>query len=283
MKYIPTTVAANDRGPAKRATIGGEVELWATAKLAEKIGELECLANAGAGGGTWTADPTHTLADTPKDLAIKVDGELTAETAAVVTVVGIGADDILLSGTATLQPPAWVKNQSFDFAEGNAWDITASRVVGGPGSAEVKFKSISAVSITNAKRGSKLSIYSLPEHADWQFIEMVNSVAPAIGIQPAIAIPDRLNGTAEVKRGRSEEKRVSVNANHKSAADGLMRFNGRDACFMAIIRKGGKIMVERNVFVNGVMAANPDFGEGNTVATQAAEGLIADAFMFVAQ
>jgi hypothetical protein len=65
------------------------------------------------------------LSANPSDLQMVSSDGFKADAAAVFTIVGVGDDSVLLSGTATFAPPTWVKNPNFDFEKGIAFDIDA--------------------------------------------------------------------------------------------------------------------------------------------------------------
>lgn len=275
MKYTPTTIATNDIGVVRKHSLGGEKKLWMTRVLAAKVGSIEV---AGDGSGVYTADAVTTLPGSGADLVVKVDGEvrsLDGTNPVILTIVGTDQASALLSGTATFSPPGWVPNKTNDFTEGFALDITTNGV-------NKKWKTITAITIPNAKKGSNVSLFTMPDTTDWQYIDMVESVDPHVGISPGVSIPDGLDGTAEVVRGRSEENKIAINALYRSVADGIQRFGGADCCVRMDIFKAGKILAERHIFANAILSANSTFPDGSETAKQAGEGIFSDALLFVA-
>jgi hypothetical protein len=276
MQYTPPTIdtSANsgDLDVARKHQLGGEKKLFVAAVQCRKMGELELV---GDGSGIFTPDPVFTPPTAGADLQVKVKRQLLSGSAAVMTVIGVGDNNQPLTGTATFAPPSWVINKTFNFGESMAVDVV-------PAQAGRLFKSITSVSITNAKKGSFLQIFTMPVATDWQYVEKVESVNPNIGTSPGVSIPDRLEGTSEVVRGRSNEKTVSVQALHRSVADGLQRFAGQSCCLRVDVEKAGRLVTERTILANCILQCNPDFPDGSETSKQAAEGMFEEAFMFPA-
>lgn len=257
---------------AAKHKLGGEKKLWASRVPAVQLGTVYL---AGDGSGVWTADPIATLDTNGNDLVAKVDTELKSATAALLTVVGTDQNGALLSGTATFSPPSWSRNKFFDFQEGYALDIT-------PNGTGLRFKTITAVAVANAKMGSRLNLFKMPDVSDWQYIEKVDSVEANVGISPGVPIPDGLDGASEVTRGRSNVPSVSIKGLHRSAADGMIRFAGSQGCLRMEVWAQGKLAVERHVFANVIFEANENFGDGSNLAEQGVSGMYEDVFFFVA-
>lgn len=277
-RYLPGTIATADKAVAVLHSVGGEKKLWATRVPAVERGSIFLAANA---SGVWTPDAIFGgLPTTGVDLQVKVDGDLQASAAAVLTVIGTDTSDLPLTGTATLSPPSWVRNNAdFNFPEGIAFDVVPNIT----GSTQ-KYKTILAngIAITNAQKWSRLKIFSLPVDTDWQYIEKVETVRPNIGIQPPHAIPDGLDGAAQVTKGRSEPGNVSISALHRSVVDGLQRYAGVNCCLKLEVWRQGNVLVERHVFANCILGVNPDFPDGSEDAKQAGDGMMQDFFAFVA-
>lgn len=275
MKYTPDQIATADLSLAVKHSVGGEKRLYATRDTGVLIGEI---LQTGDGSGVWTPDAVgrNVLAAAASDLVIVVENECKADAAPVITLGVTFEDNTSGTITVTLSPPAWVKNDGFDFQHGLAKDFTAS-------SASKKVKAVNAlITSSNAKKWSAFQVWALPDTTNFKYIDCVENVDPNIGIRPGVSIPDGLNGTAEVVTGRSEESTLEIRGLHRSAADGLNRFGGYESTLRMELYKGGRILVERHVFANCILAAKPVFPDGSERSTTTANGRLGKYFAFFA-
>lgn len=275
MQYSPNQISDSaDIAIARNHSIGGQKKLWASKEPVREVGELFF---AGDGSGVWTPDPITQLPSTGADLQLKVREELdvTGSSPAVITVVGTDQNDAALTGTATLSAPGWVLNKGNDFSEGAAYDVVTP--------AGKRFKTITSVSGTQAKKWSKLALFQLPSDTSWQYIDMVESIDPKIGTRPGHAIPDGLDGSKEVVAARSPVASISISAMHRSVADGLQRFAGRSCSLRWELWKDGKILAERHIAGGCILSVDPSFPDGDGEVKQVAEGMMQEYFGFHAK
>ncbi len=271
MLYTPGTIATADKPIARKHSVGGEKRLYITR---DPVNDLGTLLLAGDGSGVWTADAINTPPTAGSDLQAVVETWVESDTAAVLTVVGTKSGGGSITGTATLNPPGWAVNNSYDFQPGAAWDLTVA--------AADTYATITSVSITNAKKWSSLKLFQLPATTNYKYVDTVENVTPRIGNSPGHPIPDLLDGSAEVTLGRSDPSELRITAKHRSIVDGLARYAGRPCTLRLEVWKQGRVLVERHVFGNAILQVNPEFGDGSDDVKQAAEGIFEQYFGFYA-
>jgi len=273
MLYEPDDIATVDVPIARKPTIGGEKKLWISDEPVIEVGEIAWVTD---GSGVYTADQINTIPATGYDLQLKVDGELQSDTSVVVTIVGTDQDDAAVTGTATLSYPKWSSNKTYDYVEGISCDVV-------PTVSTQKFKTISSISVSGGKKWGKVKLFNLPTAASWQYVDFIRSVEPTIGTYPAHPVPDGLDGAKDVTRGRSDPSGVRVTCNNRGMVDGIQRYAGRQICIRQEIKKQGKVLTERHVFGNVIIAADSNFPDGDEESMQTAAGMMEDAFLFFAK
>lgn len=273
MQYTPDAIVTADLAIARKHMIGAEKRLLAHDGALLDMGSVLLT---GDGSGIWTPDGINLTGENSTDLATAGDlvavvkNELRADAACVLTLNVTFNDDSTGTASVTFTPPSWGLNKKFYFQHGVAKDL---RPVGAGNSAKLISKITGLASVTNAQRGSEILIAQLPATlSDWQEIGFVENVRPRVASRPAVSIPDRHEGTAEVVPGRSEESRLEINTRYRGVVDGLWRYSSRNCCFMLEVRKQGIVLTERHVFANSVIQVNPDFGDGNDIVRNAGEG-----------
>jgi hypothetical protein len=275
MFYQPQAiVTALDKRVVSKIITGGERVLYASNQLTKRIGELFL---AGDGSGVYTPNPIWGSADltaNPSDLQIVSSDGFKSDAAAVFTIVGVGSDSVLLSGTATFAPPSWSKNPNFDFEKGIAFDVTPSRAF--------TFKSITSVSVTNAKKGATFRLIAAPSAASWVEIDKIEGVGVSIGTRPGVAIPEKLEESDEITAGRAPAQTLSINGHNRGVADGLQRYAGQFCSLRVDIKSHQKILKETQVYGNAFLSVNPNYGSGSDLSTQAAEGMYEDLMVLFA-
>lgn len=292
MKYDIAALSAADLAIAQKHSIGGEKRLWATSKPAYEIAEIEM---AGDGSGVLTKNSINNDAATGDilnldgadgvDLVIAVQRQLKADDDAVVKLGVTFDDDSTGFAVAVFTAPNWVSNKSSSFEHGVARDLKTYSAYTDEVTNTPVTKTIKAIdslsSVTNAKRFSGFKVWQLPQlAADWEYISHVESFDPVIGTNPGVPIPDRLEGTSEVVRGRSEPSSLDITALHRSVIDGIMRFAGQEVCFRCETWAGDVVLKERQIAVNCVLQVNPTLPDGNEMSKNVARGFMQKWFGF---
>lgn len=278
MKYDIAALSSQDVAIAQKHAIGGEKKLWATSESAVEIGEITMPSDgSGVGSGVYTPNSINTIPNTGYDLVCSVNRQLVAAADCVVTFNVTFDDSTTGQAACTFSAPSWVAIKSSDFEHGVARDLN-----GTAGNSAKKIVSINSLaSVTNAKRFSGFKIWALPQvSANWQYISHVESFDPVIGTNPGIPIPDGLEGTSEVVRGRSEPSALDITALHRAVIDNIMRFAGREVCFRCETWAGGVVVKERQIAVNCVLQVNPTMPDGNEMMKNVARGFMQKWFGF---
>ena len=292
MKYDIAALATDDLAIAQKHDIGGEKKLWGTVEPAFQMGEVQCPAD---GSGVWTANSINVNATTGAigtlgvltgvDLVCAVHRQLNADDDATVKLQVTFADDSTGFAVATFTAPSWVSNKSSSFEHGITRDLKTYSAYTDEDTNTPVTKTIKTIhglsAITNAKRFSGFTIWQLPQsETAWEYISHVETFDPNIGTNPGIPIPDGLEGTSEVVRGRSEPSSLDITALHRSFVDGLMRFAGKEVCVRCETWGGGAVVKERQIAVNCVLQVNPTFPDGNEMVKNVARGFMGKWFGF---
>lgn len=192
-------------------------------------------------------------------------------TGALVLTFGVTFSDTTTgSATATLTPPVWAKDQSFNFPQGMAVDL-----IGTAGNSLKKITSVdSLTSISNGGGGNRFEILSLPDPAsDYFELACVKSNDPKLPVTKSIAIPCRYDGSSDVKKGRSDPGSLSIATRFNTGGDGLLRLNGHRVSILTEVWKEDMVLTERYVYENWRPQANPKSGDGDDEAEVTAEGM----------
>jgi len=292
MKYDIAALSVNDLAIAQKHDIGGEKKLWGSAEPSFEIGEITCPAD---GSGVWTPNSVNVTTSTGAlntlgsasgvDLVACVDRQLNADADAVVKLAVTFSDDTTGFAVAAFIAPNWVSNRSSSFEHGASRDLKTYSAYTNESTNTPVTKTIKKInglsSITNAKRFSGFKIWQLPQvESSWQYISHVESFDPVIGTNPGIPIPDGLDGTSEVVRGRSEPSSLDITALHRSFIDGIMRFAGKEVSFRLDTLGGGSVTKERQIAANCVLQVNPTFPDGNEMVKDSARGFMGKWFGF---
>ncbi len=93
-----------------------------------------------------------------------------------------------------------------------------------------------------------------------------------LNISKSIAIPDRFDGSAFMKRGHSEPGSLSIKARYVDYMDGLGRMNGHFVTARIDVLKDDHLLTERTVLFQYKPAASPNRGDGDAEVTADSEG-----------
>ena len=272
-RYAIAAVAAADKKLAQKTMVGGEKTVYVSLEEVTRVGSLFLT---GDQTGTYEADPVNALPASGSDLQVALDGPMESTAAAVVTVVGTSATDQLLSGTATFTPPSWVRNRAeYGFAHGVALDIV-------PSITNALFKTVTSMSVTNAKKGATLRLFTLPAASSWIEIDKVEECGVAVGHQVGHSVPDGMRGTDEVVLGRSGEQTLSITAFKRSTVDKFGKFAGRFCSVKVEVRGSSRIHKETHVYGGFVPNVQSAYSAGPADVMEQVDGPYEDLLMFFA-
>lgn len=220
--------------------------------------------------GTLTPTPGYVAPAGGLDMVVRCANGVRSQGALVLTFGVTFADASNGSATATLTPPSWAKDQSFNFPQGMGVDL-----IGTAGNSAKKITSVNTLtSISNGGYGARFEILSLPDPLTAYFeIACVKSNDPKLPVTKSVAIPCRYDGSSDVKKGRSEPGSLSIASRYNVYGDGLLRLNGHAVSIMTEVWKEDQVLTERYVYENYRPQANPKSGDGDDEAEVTAEGM----------
>lgn len=227
--------------------------------------------------GTLTGTAGFTAESGGLDMVVRCANGVRSDSALVLTFGVTFADDTSGSATATLAPPSWAKDQSYNFPQGFSVDL-----IGTAGNSGKKVKTVDTLtSITGGSGGSRFEVVSLPDTlAEFVEIGCVKSNEPKLPVTKSVAIPCRYDGSSDVKKGRSEPGSLDVSSRLNTYGDGLTRLNGHAVTAMSELWKEDQVLTERIVYENWRVQANPKTGDGDDEAEVTASGMFERFFVF---
>lgn len=225
--------------------LGVEAELYRNFGLVQDVGEFEV---SEAGSGTYTAEDTSPLDQTTgSDLVIRNQVPIKSESDMVVTITGTDGDDNPLVGTAT------IKAQS---PEDQAWDVV-------PGTAGKKFKTVTAVQVTNGLAGDSFEILVLPDSANDVRICLRQEIEAKLGTGiKQYRCGFETKGTKRIP----VERTISITAWYTNNLEGLSRIRDREVTLVIKQKDDGRDTTTEYIFYDvvrlGVDPSIPADGEG---------------------
>ena len=268
----PTTIASTDYQVARKPTLGGEIEVWASPDEAYEFSTVEY---ATANSGVQTNHDYNVLATihtSGSDLAVVIKEYFNATASVTVNFVGTDENGAAMTGAATIAPPGWATQDNYRFPEGAAFDITPTA----PTYTGKKWKTIGYAGHTGGtiSATSAFRIFSFPVSTSFKQTSCNTSVEYATPIRPAIAIPCGMDGVGGgVKAGRTEQPTISVRGKYRAYVDGLGKYAGKPCTLRIRVKKEARLIVEDNFLGNCRLTSKPSHGDGNDESSIVAEGL----------
>lgn len=232
--------------------------------------DVAALLQQAPNSGTFSPSPGFSAPVGGLDMVVRcANGVLSAGALALSFPVTF-ADATTGTATATFTPPAWAKDQTFNFPQGFAVDL-----VGSGGNSAKGIKSVDGgATITGGQAGNRFEVVSLP-NVKAQYIEIACMKAndPKLPVTKSVAIPCRYDGSSDVKKGRSEPGSLSIQSRYNVYGDGLLRLNGQRVTAMTEVWKEDQVLTERYVYEGWRPMANPKVGDGDAEMEVTAEGM----------
>jgi len=113
-------------------------------------------------------------------------------------------------------------------------------------------------------------------------VGFVTEAGLKLPVSGSVAIADGLDGSAAIKRGRSEPGSMSAKSHYIDYFNGLGRINGFFSSAMIEVWKDDRVLTERVMIGRWKAMANPNRGDGNDVVSADAEGNFQEFAIFVA-
>lgn len=267
MRYQIDPISADLLPIARSKTIGAESIVKANYHGWTDVAAILMQAPT---SGTLTGTPGYADPGSGLDMQVRCANGVLSAGALVLTFGVTFADASSGSATATLTPPTWAKDQSFNFPQGFAVDL-----IGTAGNSAKKISTVNSLtSISNGAGGNRFEIVSLPATAaDYFEIACVKDKSPKLPVTKSVAIPCRYDGSSDVKKGRSEPGALDVASRYNTYGDGLLRLNGHAVTPMVEVWKEDQVLTERYVYENWRPQANPKSTDGDAEDEVTATGM----------
>ena len=173
------------RATALKPAQGQDKLLYVSTEAATKVAEMTFPTD---NTSAYTVEANAFLTQAGVDLQAIVKLRWNGSATLVGTVTGTATDGTALTGTFTLTPPTYARNQANSYEESIAVDVIAS---GGKQWAVVNnYVALSGVSSTTGLQGSAVELYVLPSSASWGAIGTVEDMTLMLGTRPPHAVPD---------------------------------------------------------------------------------------------
>ena len=266
MKCMPPPVEDEDLQTAIDPEIGGEKQLYVSMDPWQFIADIQQPAEA---SGVLTLNPLFSLSDNgPLDLQLLSYNGARSDEDIVVT-FGVTFDDGTNGqATATFAVPARSGNQSPTVPAGMAVDVN-----GAGNKATNQIASVnSIVSVVGGDVGNKFKLVAMPDDSTFSRVGFVTTAGLKLPVSTSVAIPDGLDGSAAIKRGRSEAGTLQAKAGYIDYMNGLARVNGLFVTAKIETWKDERVLTERTYIDRWKAMANPDRGDGNTVVEADTQG-----------
>ena len=237
-------------------------------------------AGVAAGGATYTPNPIAIPAAEGEGFDLQLvstNGALSASEM-VATFGVVFADDTEGSAVATFAIPARAVNQAFSIPAGTAADLM------GVGAGALKqIASITGLtSITGGYVGNQFKLVALPDAASYSLVGFVTEAGLKLPVSGSVAIADGFDGSAAIKRGRSEPGTLTAKSHYIDYMTGLARINGFFVTARIYVMKDDRVLTERTIIGRWKAMCNPTRGDGNDPVMGDAEGAFQEFAVFVA-
>lgn len=256
--YQPTTLPTTKYAIARRPLLGGEHVLYISSGAAIEVGRFSITA---ADTGTWTANadaviPTggaHLVAMVYNNTGVKGGAE-----DIVLTIAGKNASDEVISAVATFAVPGYARITERLFPVSMAVDAVVA--------ADVKVAQVTGVTVACAADavGAILVIYAMPDMSTFSEVAGKSELRiPGKETRP-LSIPDKMEGTAWQKPGRSPVAEFSGTLRAINSVDGLGKYKGAEVILRLDSFKEQSAITERTFLLGArysTEATSPD-GDG---------------------
>ena len=283
MKCSPAPIADADLQTAIDPEIGAEKQLFVSYNPWNYLGDIaQTLAGVGDvdGAGTYTPNPIAVAAapDSGFDLQlISTNGALSVEE--IVATFGVTfADATVGTATATFAIPARAVNQAFSIPAGTAVDLIGV----GAGAAKQIATITGLTSITGGYVGNQFKLVALPDATSYSLVGFVTEAGLKLPVSGSVPIADGFDGSAAIKRGRSEPGTLTAKSHYIDYMSGLARINGFFVTARIDVLKDDRVLTERTIIGRWKAMCNPTRGDGNDPVMGDAEGAFQEFAVFVA-
>ena len=232
------------------------------------------------GTGTYTPNPIAVAAASGAGFDLQLlstNGALSA--CEIVATFGVVfADDTAGTAAATFAIPARAVNQASCVPAGTAVDIAG--LAGGAGKQIASITGL--LSIVGGYVGNQFKLVALPDADSYSLVGFVTEAGLKLPVSGSVAIADGFDGSAAIKRGRSEPGSLTAKSHYIDYMSGLARINGFFITARIDVLKDDRVLTERTIIGRWKAMCNPTRGDGNDPVMGDAEGSFQEFAIFVA-
>ena len=268
MKCTPTAIQDEDLQTAIDPEIGGEKQLYVSMEPWQFLADVFQPQES---SGVLTMNPLFNEEDAgPLDLQLLVfNTGARSDENIVVTFDVTFADETEGQAAATFSIPARAGNQSTTVPAGMGADVNAVD----PANAGKQIIAVNDIaSVVGGDVGNRYKLVAMPDDATFSRVGFVTTAGLKLPISASVPIADGLDGSAAIKRGRSEAGSMAAKAGYIDYLNGLARVNGLFVSAKIEVWKDERVLTERTYLDRWKAMANPDRGDGNTVVEADAQG-----------
>lgn len=267
MKCMPLPIADEDLQTAIDPEIGGEKQLYVSMEPWQFVADVF---QPQENSGVLTLNPLFEFEEgEPLDLQLVVYKVGARSDVPIAVTFGVTfADGSEGHATATFNIPTREANQSCTIPQGTAVDVNGA---GNEATSQIEAVN-SIISIVGGDVGNAYKLIALPDDSTFTRVGFVTTAGLKLPVSASVAIADGLDGSAAIKRGRSEAGMLSAKAGYIDYLSGLARVNGLFVTAKIEAWKDERVLTERTYLDRWKAVANPDRGDGNTVVEADAQG-----------
>jgi hypothetical protein len=267
MRYNLDPIPADLLPIARGQTIGAENIVSFNYQPWTDVGAILMQAPA---SGTLTPTSGYEAPAEGLDMVVRCANGIVSAAGVVLTFAVTFADDTTGSATATMTPPSWARDQSWNMPQGLSVDL-----IGTDANSTKGIKTVdSLTSIVGGAGGARFQILALPSPSSgYMEIGCVKSTEPKLPVSKSVAIPCRYDGSNTVKKGRSDPGSLDVSSRYSTYGDGLTRINGHSVTARTELWKEDQVLTERMVFENWRPMSAPKAGDGDDESEASATGM----------
>lgn len=240
----PTDIASSNYTLVNKPVQGRAKRLKIQTDPAFELAALQITA-ANTLSVTASVPANAALADDPREVLLKLEEELRAESAVVIGVLGTDQNDAVLSGTVTFAPPDYAQEQRYVFPAGSAREAVVA--------SGKKFKTISAyvpTTIPATAVGGKFSSFGMPDMDGYVLIGCRTQLDYPGEYRDPMAVACGGDDSAYVLPGQKPRRDVTINVNELSMSDGPSRYNGMsNLVLLAETDREDKLVTDREFLI----------------------------------
>jgi hypothetical protein len=258
INLTPAAIAVADYPTAQTPALGGEMEVYLSAKPSYLLGTAQLTAD-GVLQYKYVGVPSSNTTPGPIVMTA-IGGGVIQNAAETVTYAG-------LSGT--FSPVVWSSNQTYTFPVGRAVELTGTYAH--PTSSSAPTLGHAAVS-THMLRGSQFAIIELPTWSDFKLAGCTTERRVKVPARGTKNIACGMNEAEWTTSGMTRVGELEISGLNQGYDDGLLRFAGVK-CQVALVRlRESRLITERFFCLDWTGECETPFPSGDSEATVSLRG-----------